>query len=102
MIRTLITLTGLIGAHSAPAFADYYIVHGPDRYCRVVERFVPGEERDIVRVGPLRLGTREDAEREVRVICHDDGYYRGDDHYYRDDDRYYPGDDHYDRDGRLK
>ena len=94
MIRTLITLTGLIGAQPAPAFADYYIVHGPERYCRVVERFVPGEERDIVRVGPLRLGTREEAEREVRVICRDQGYYRYDDRYY-DDDRYY-------RDERLK
>jgi hypothetical protein len=96
MIRTLITLTGLIGALSAPAFADdYYIVHGPDRHCRVVERFVPGEERDLVRVGPLRLGTREEAEREVRVICRDDGYYRDDDPYYRGDDRSY-------RDERLK
>jgi hypothetical protein len=101
MIRALITLTGLIGAQSAPAFADYYIVHGPARYCRVVERFVPGEERDIVRVGPLRLGTREEAGREVRVICRDQGYYRDDDHY-RDSDRHYYDDDRYYRDERLK
>lgn len=88
MIRTLVTLTGLICAQAAPAFADYYIVHGPDRYCRVVERFVPGEERDIVRVGPLRLGTQEEAEREVRVICRNQGYYRDDDRYYNNN-RYY-------------
>jgi hypothetical protein len=91
-MRTLIALVSLIGATSAPAFADYYIVHGPDRYCRVVERFVPGEERDLVRVGPLRLGTREEAEREVRVICRDDGYYPNDG-YNRDDRRYYRDDE---------
>lgn len=74
MTRTPLLTLGFLAALSAPAFADWYIIHGPDRHCRVVERIDPGE-RDIVRIGPLSFGTREDAEREVRVICRD-GYYR--------------------------
>ena len=65
---------GALTIASAPAFADYYIVHGPDRHCRVVERIPEGG--DLVRVGPLHFGTYEEAEGQVRVVCHDNGYYR--------------------------
>jgi hypothetical protein len=76
MMRSAILAIGTLAALSAPASAEYYIVHGPDRHCRVVERFVPGEERDLVRVGPLSFGERQEAERQVRVVCRDNGYYR--------------------------
>ena len=49
---------------------------GPSRHCRVVERYVPGEDHTIVRVGPLRFGTRDEAEHEISTVCHDNGYYR--------------------------
>ena len=76
MLKSCILAAGALIAFSAPAFADWYIVHGPDRHCRVVERYVPGEEHTIVRVGPLSFGSREEAEREVRTVCRDNGYYR--------------------------
>ena len=57
MIKSCIAAMGALTMLSAPAFADYYIVHGPDRHCRVVER-VP-EGGDFVRVGPLHFGTRK-------------------------------------------
>jgi hypothetical protein len=76
MLKSGLLAAGMLVAFAAPAFADYYIVHGPDRQCRVVERYVQGEDRDIVRVGPLRFGTRDEAERQVRVVCRDNGYYR--------------------------
>jgi hypothetical protein len=74
MIKSCIAAMGTLTVLSAPAFADYYIVHGPDRHCRVVER-VP-EGGSFVRVGPLHFGTREEAEGQVRVVCRDNGYYR--------------------------
>lgn len=89
MIRTCIFVLGALASLSAPAFADYYIVHGPDRHCRVVERYIPGEERDIIRVGPLSFGTREEAERQVRVVCRDNGYYREERREERREDRRY-------------
>jgi hypothetical protein len=76
MLKSGLVAAGMLVTFAAPSFADYYIVHGPDRHCRVVERYVPGEERDIVRVGPLRFGTRDEAVREVRTVCRDNGYYR--------------------------
>ena len=75
MLKSCILAAGMVFALSAPAFADWYIVHGPDRHCRVVERYVPGEEHDIVRVGPLSFGTRDEAEHEIRTVCRDNGYY---------------------------
>jgi hypothetical protein len=63
-------------AFATPALADWYIVHAPDRHCRVVERYVPAGDHDMVRVGPLRFGTRDEAEHEIRTVCRDNGYYR--------------------------
>ena len=74
MIKSCIAAMGALTVLSAPAFADYYIVHGPDRHCRVVER-VP-EGGDLIRVGPLHFETRDEAEHQVSVICRDNGYYR--------------------------
>jgi hypothetical protein len=74
MIRSAAAVFGAVITFTAPALADYYIVHGPDRHCRVVERYEP-RDREIVRIGPLSFRDRQEAEREVRVICRD-GYYR--------------------------
>ncbi len=74
MLKSGVLAAGMLVAFAAPAMADYYIVHGPDRHCRVVETFTPGGE--WVRVGPLRFGTREEAERQIEVVCSDHGYYR--------------------------
>ena len=74
MIRSALVAFGAVLTFTAPALADYYIVHGQDRHCRVVESYTPGD-REIVRIGPLSFHDRAEAEREVRVICKD-GYYR--------------------------
>jgi hypothetical protein len=69
MIRSLFVL-GIIAGMAAPAFADgYYIVRGPDKHCRVVEKIPEG--REFIRVGPLSFGTRDEAERQVKVVCRD-------------------------------
>ena len=74
MKRSMLTL-GVFMALSAPVMAgEYYIVHGQDRHCNVVER-IP-ESHEIIRVGPLSFSSRDEAERQVKVVCSDDGYYR--------------------------
>ena len=74
MIRVIFAL-GAFVAFAAPAMAgEYYIVHGHDRHCDVVER-VP-EGHDFIRIGPLSFGSRDEAERHVKVVCSDNGYYR--------------------------
>lgn len=74
MIKYIIAL-GALAAFTTPAVAEeYYIVHGNDRHCTVVER-VP-EDHAFIRVGPLSFGTRDEAEGQVKVVCSDNGYYR--------------------------
>jgi hypothetical protein len=46
---------------------EYYIVRGPEKDCRVVE--TRPTDTTIVQVGPLAFKTRDEAEREVRVVC---------------------------------
>ncbi len=58
---------------TTPAFADYYIVRGPDKKCEVVE-IVP---ENTVQLGPLSFTTRNEAERQTEVVC--DRYDDGDD-----------------------
>ena len=74
MKRSILAL-GVLVAFSAPVMAEeYYIVHGQDRHCNVVER-IP-ESHEIIRVGPLSFSSRDEAERQVKVVCSDNGYYR--------------------------
>jgi len=73
MKRSILAL-GVLVALAAPVMAgEYYIVHGQDRHCNVVERIPEG--RDFIRVGPLSFGSRDEAERQVKVVCGDKGYY---------------------------
>ncbi len=58
MLKPKLLAAGVLLASFAPALADYYIIHGPDRHCRVVERYVPGEDRDFVGVGAPSLSQR--------------------------------------------
>jgi hypothetical protein len=77
-MKTYLFAFAAVGAVAAatPALADYYIVRGPDDDCKIVET-LPSDST-FVRVGPLSLATRDDAEREIRVVCKD--------HYVIDDD----------------
>jgi hypothetical protein len=67
-MKKLIAVAGLAFFAAAPAMAqEYYIVRGPEKDCRVVES--RPTDTTIVQVGPLAFKTRDEAEREVRVVC---------------------------------
>ncbi len=71
MKKSLLALALIAGA-SAPAFsAEYYVVRGPDKHCRVVE--TKPADATIVQVGPMAFVTRDEAESQLKVLCHDDG-----------------------------
>lgn len=70
MMKPLLALAIIAGV-SAPAFsAEYYVVRGPDKRCRVVE--TKPTESTIVQVGPMAFVTREEAESQVSVLCKED------------------------------
>jgi hypothetical protein len=67
-MKKTIAVAGLAFFGAAPAMAEeYYIVRGPEKECRVVE--TRPTDTTIVQVGPLAFKTRDEAEREVRVLC---------------------------------
>jgi hypothetical protein len=67
-MKKIILAAGLGLVVSTPVMADeYYIVRGPDKECRVVE--TRPADTTIVQVGPLAFKARDEAEREMRVVC---------------------------------
>lgn len=70
-MKTYLFALAAVGAVAAatPASAEYYIVRGPDENCKIVE--TQPSDATFVQVGPLSLATRDDAEREIRVVCKD-------------------------------
>ena len=49
---------------------EYYIVRGPDKRCRVVES--RPTDQTVVVIGDKAFVTRDEAERQVRVVCKDE------------------------------
>ena len=67
-MKRYIGAIGLIIVTSTPLFAEeYYVVRGPDRKCRVVDS--RPTDTTIVQLGPLAFKARDEAEREVTVLC---------------------------------
>ena len=65
MRSTLALLTILV---ASPAFADFYVVQEPTtKKCKVVET-VP-TDKTWVQIGPLSFKTRDEADKQVTVIC---------------------------------
>jgi hypothetical protein len=67
MIKYVLPVAILIGA-TAPAFAaEYYVVRGPDKKCKVVEKR-PTDKTTVV-VGDKAYVTREEATKQLAVVC---------------------------------
>ena len=70
MMKSLLALA-IVAGTAAPAFAaEYYVVRGPDKRCRIVES--KPVDTTIVQVGPMAFVTREQAESQVKVLCKDE------------------------------
>ena len=67
-MKRYIGAIGLIIVTSTPLLAqEYYVVRGPDKKCRVVDS--RPTDTTIVQVGPLAFKARDEAERELTVLC---------------------------------
>jgi hypothetical protein len=67
MIKYALPVAILIGA-AAPAFAaEYYVVRGPDKKCKVVE--TRPTDKTVVVVGDKAYVTREEATKQLAVVC---------------------------------
>jgi hypothetical protein len=67
MLKYIIAV-GVIAAVAAPALgAEYYVVRGPDKKCKVVE--TRPVDKTVVVVGDTAYVTREEAETQLKVVC---------------------------------
>jgi hypothetical protein len=62
-ILALIIAAGVV----SPALADFYIVRGPDKKCKVVE--TRPTDKTVVVIGNKAYVTKAEAEKQVAVVC---------------------------------
>lgn len=66
MLKYVLIVVGALMVAS-PAFAEWFIVRGPDKECRVVE--TRPTDKTIVVIGDKAYVTRDEAERQVKIVC---------------------------------
>jgi hypothetical protein len=67
MIKYLVTVTILIGSATAATAAECFIVRGPDKKCKVVEK--RPTEKTVTVIGDRAYVSREEATKQVAVVC---------------------------------
>jgi hypothetical protein len=66
IVKYILALVIAAGAVT-PALADFYIVRGPDKKCKVVE--TRPADRTVVVVGDKAYVTKAEAEKQLAVVC---------------------------------
>ena len=69
MLKYALLAVGAVAVATPALAAEYFIVRGPDKQCRIVEQ--RPAEKTIVVLGDRAYVTREEAERQVKVVCRD-------------------------------
>ncbi len=67
IIKYVLTATILLGSVTAATAAEYYVVRGPDKKCKVVEK--RPTEKTVTIVGDRAYVTREEATKQIAVVC---------------------------------
>ena len=67
MIKYIVSATILLGSFTAATAAEYYVVRGADKKCKVVEK--RPTEKTITVIGDRAYVTREEATKQIKVVC---------------------------------
>jgi hypothetical protein len=67
MIKYALALALLVAVVGSALAQEFFIVRGPDKKCRIVEK--RPTEKTIVIVGDKAYVTREEAEKQLKVVC---------------------------------
>ena len=67
MIKYMVSAAILVSAVTSVSAAEYYIVRGPDKKCKVVEK--RPTEKTVVVVGDRAYVSREEATKQIAVVC---------------------------------
>ena len=67
MKKYALALAITAGIVSPALAAEYYVVRGPDKTCKIVE--TRPTDKTIVVMGDKAYVTKEEAERQLKVVC---------------------------------
>jgi hypothetical protein len=67
MLRFALPVALVLGFALPAAAAEYYVVRGPDKKCKVVE--ARPTDKTMVVVGDKAFVTREEADKQLTVVC---------------------------------
>lgn len=67
MLKYVLAIGVVLGVAAPAVAAEFYVVRGPDKKCKVVE--TRPVEKTIVVVGDKAYTTREEAESDLKVVC---------------------------------
>ena len=67
MLKFILPMALVIGFAVPAIAAEYYIVRGPDKKCKIVE--TKPTDKTVVVVGDRVFVTREEADRQLAVVC---------------------------------
>jgi hypothetical protein len=67
MLKFMLPVALLLGFAVPASAAEYYVVRGPDKKCKVVE--TKPTDKTIVVMGDRAFVSREEADRQLTVVC---------------------------------
>ena len=68
-IRYVLSLPAVLAVSTPALAAEYFVVRGPDKKCKVVE--TRPTDKTVVVVDDRAYVTREEAEKQGKVVCKD-------------------------------
>ena len=67
MLKFMLPVALILGFAVPASAAEYYVVLGPDKKCKVVE--TKPTDKTIVVMGDRAFVSREEADRQLTVVC---------------------------------
>jgi hypothetical protein len=69
MLKYLLAASIVVGSVAPALAAEYFIVRGPDKKCKVVE--TRPTDKTVTVIGDKAYVTKEEATKQVAVVCKD-------------------------------
>jgi hypothetical protein len=67
MLKFMLPVALIVGFALPASAAEYYVVRGPDKKCKVVE--TRPTDKSIIVMGDKVFVTREEADKQLAVVC---------------------------------
>ena len=66
-MKYVLPLALIVGIATPALAAEYFVVRGPDKKCKIVE--TRPTDKTVVVIGDKAYVTREEADKQLKVVC---------------------------------